>query len=100
MATSFAECCAARVARRRDQRTIQVASLPRQKLVSLAQQATGAPGMNRTCDLRFRKPNNCVHLDLTGSEKPYLVGSFVQLVATSPEPLRAVRAMSVQQSSR
>jgi hypothetical protein len=32
---------------------------------------------------------------LTDSEKPYLVRSFVQLVATSPEPLRAVCAMNV-----
>ena len=54
--------------------------------------------MNRTCDLRFRKPNNCVHTDLTSSEKPYFVRSFDQLMATSPGTYLSVCATSVQQS--
>jgi hypothetical protein len=52
----------------------------------------------QTCHLRFRKPNNCVHLDLTSSEKPYLVRSFDQLMATSPGTFLSVCATSVQQS--
>ena len=54
--------------------------------------------MNLTCDLRFRKPNNCVHTDLTSSEKPYFVRSFDQLMATSPGTYLSVCATSVQQS--
>jgi len=54
--------------------------------------------MNRTCDLRFRKPNNCVHLDLTSLANSLFILSFNQLVATSPGTYLSVCATSVQQS--
>ena len=38
--------------------------------------AVGAPGSDRTCDLRFRKPNNRVHLNLTGSGISQFVRQF------------------------
>ena len=55
----------------------------------------GAPGMNRTCDLRFRKPTKCVHLDLTSSANPYFVHNSDQLVPTSPRTNLSVCATSV-----
>ena len=56
----------------------------------------GAPGRNRTYDLRFRKPINCVHLDLTSSAYPYFVHNSVQLVPSSPITNLSVCATSVQ----
>ena len=44
----------------------------------------GAPGMNRTCDLRFRKAVITVRLDMTDSGNRYFVNLFVQLLTTCP----------------